>query len=81
MILAAILVFVIERRFWLAAGWSLAASVLSMIGLIHAYTLSPAGVESKFGFAAAPAFGAAYAATAVMMIVLGRITRGQTNAA
>jgi AGZA family xanthine/uracil permease-like MFS transporter len=80
MILASILVFIIERRFWLASAWSLAASVLSMLGLIHAYTLSKTAVEPRFGIAAAPAFGAAYAATAGVMALLGWMTRDQTLA-
>jgi len=75
MILASILVHVIERKFLLAACWALAASALSMIGLIHAYTLGSSGVANKFGYAAAPAFGAAYAATAVVFLALGWITR------
>ncbi|HWE02485.1 MAG TPA: hypothetical protein VG326_08735 [Tepidisphaeraceae bacterium] len=74
MILASILVFVIERKFLLAAFWALAASALSMLGLIHAYALDPAGVTNQFGLAAAPVFGAAYAATAVVFITLGWIT-------
>src|SRR5262249_27226835 len=60
MILASILVFVIERKFFVAAAWALAAAALSMIGLIHAYKFGPIGIEPKFGLAAAPAFGAAY---------------------
>ncbi len=70
MILAALLVFVIERRFLRAAGWALAAAVLSMIGLIHAYQLTPAGVENRFGFAAAPGFGVMYALAAMGLVAL-----------
>jgi AGZA family xanthine/uracil permease-like MFS transporter len=74
-----ILVFMIEQRFVTAAAWALAASALSMFGLIHAYTLGPAGVGNRFGFAAAPLFGAAYFATAVMLLALHLITRGDRN--
>jgi AGZA family xanthine/uracil permease-like MFS transporter len=73
MVLASIAVFMVERKFIHAAGWALAAAMLSMIGLIHAYTLTPAGVENKFGFAAAPLFGLAYAATAVLLVLVSRL--------
>jgi AGZA family xanthine/uracil permease-like MFS transporter len=70
MVLAAILVFIIEREFLRAAGWTATAAVLSMVGLIHAYELTPLGVQNKFGFAAAPAFGAMYGLSAVLLIFL-----------
>lgn len=70
MVLAAILVFAIERRFRQAAGWALAAAALSTTGLIHAYVLTPAGVEYAFGYNAAPAFTVAYAATAVVFLFI-----------
>jgi AGZA family xanthine/uracil permease-like MFS transporter len=70
MILAAILVFVIEKQFLHAAGWALGAAALSMVGLIHAYVLSPAGVTNRFGLAAAPGFGAAYGLGAVFLASL-----------
>ncbi len=70
MVLAAILVFVIEREFLTAAGWTLAAALLSMIGLIHAYDLTPAGVQNKFGLLAAPAFAATYGVSAALLLCL-----------
>jgi AGZA family xanthine/uracil permease-like MFS transporter len=70
MILAAMLVFILEKRFLRAAGWALAAAVLSMVGLIHAYKLTPQGVENRFGFAAAPGFGVTYAAAALLLAAL-----------
>jgi AGZA family xanthine/uracil permease-like MFS transporter len=60
MILAAIGVALIERRFQRAALWSLAASALSAVGVIHSYDLTPAGVATRFGLLAAPEFAAAY---------------------
>jgi adenine/guanine/hypoxanthine permease len=60
MILAAIGVALIERRFTKAAGWSLAAALLSALGIIHAYDLTPAGIVSRFGWMAAPDFFAGY---------------------
>jgi AGZA family xanthine/uracil permease-like MFS transporter len=60
MILAAIGVALIERRFLRAGLWSLSASALSALGIIHAYDLTPAGVVNRFGFLAAPEFAVAY---------------------
>ncbi|HPD29959.1 MAG TPA: NCS2 family permease [Phycisphaerae bacterium] len=39
MIIAAISAFLIDRRFFHAAGWSLAAAVLTILGLMHAYQM------------------------------------------
>ena len=70
MILSAILVFAIDRRFLRAAAWACAASVLSMVGLMHAYELTPLGVMNRFGLAAAPAFGVMYALAAGFLTAL-----------
>ena len=70
MVLAAILVFVVEREFLKAAGWTLTASLLSMVGLIHAYDLTAAGVQNKFGLLAAPAFAATYGLSAALLLLL-----------
>jgi AGZA family xanthine/uracil permease-like MFS transporter len=70
MVWAALLVFVIERQFLRAAAWALVAAGLSMIGLIHAYTLTEAGIENCFGWAAAPKFAAAYVLTALVLALL-----------
>src|SRR5262245_45485333 len=70
MVLAAILVFIIEREFLQAAAWTATAAVLSLVGLIHAYDLTPLGVQNKFGIAAAPAFGVMYGLSAVLLVGL-----------
>jgi AGZA family xanthine/uracil permease-like MFS transporter len=70
MVLAAMLVFAIDRRFLRAAAWALAAAALSMTGLIHAYELTPEGVANHFGLAAAPGFGAMYGLAAVLLVGL-----------
>jgi AGZA family xanthine/uracil permease-like MFS transporter len=70
MIFAAILVFVIERRFLPAAGWALAAALLSALGLIHAYELTPLGIQNKFGFWSAPKFTVAYLGGALLLAAL-----------
>jgi len=56
MLLSAILVFVIERKLLHAAARLMVAALLSSVGLIHAYTLTPGGVQNSFGFWQAPAF-------------------------
>jgi len=77
MVLAAILVFIIEREFLQAAAWTATAAGLSLIGLIHAYELTPLGVQNKFGIAAAPAFGAMYGLSALLLVSLHFL--GQRN--
>jgi AGZA family xanthine/uracil permease-like MFS transporter len=70
---SAVMAFVIDRQFKQAAAWMLAASALSGIGLIHAYQITPAGVENKFGwFTAAPAFTVVYALGAVVLFALSK---------
>ncbi|HSI65737.1 MAG TPA: NCS2 family permease [Candidatus Saccharimonadia bacterium] len=68
----AVMAFVIDRKFKVAAVWLAAASLFSAVGLIHAYKLTPAGVENHFAwFTAAPAFAIGYAAGAVLLLVMG----------
>jgi AGZA family xanthine/uracil permease-like MFS transporter len=70
MILAAILVFMIEREFLRAAEWMAVAAVLSAVGLIHAYDLTPLGVQNKFGVMAAPGFAMMYGLSAGFLVLL-----------
>jgi adenine/guanine/hypoxanthine permease len=72
-IYSAVVAFVIDRKFKPASLWLLAAAVLSAVGLIHAYDLTPNGVENRFGwFTAAPEFSLAYAVGATLLWLLGR---------
>jgi AGZA family xanthine/uracil permease-like MFS transporter len=71
MILAAIGVFLIERKFFRAAFWSLAAAFFSAIGIIHAYELAPGGVAARFGLLAAPEFAASYLLLFVLFLAVG----------
>jgi AGZA family xanthine/uracil permease-like MFS transporter len=71
-IYAAVMAFVIDRKFKAAAGWLMSAAVFAAVGLIHAYTLTPNGVEYKFAwFTAAPDFAIAYAVGAALLWVAG----------
>ena len=66
-IYSAVVAFVIDRKFKPAALWLLAAAVFSATGLIHAYELTPNGVENHFAwFTAAPG-------------VLHRLCRGRSG--
>lgn len=77
MILAAIMVHVVDREFLKAAVWTACASILSFFGIIHAYALTPAGVQNKFGFGAANAFALAYLCAAVILVGLHYYHRGR----
>jgi AGZA family xanthine/uracil permease-like MFS transporter len=72
MFLSAIAVFLVERRFLKAALWSLSASVFSMAGLMHAYSLTQMAVreEVRPGFAWQAAAG--YLAMAVIFALVSR---------
>lgn len=50
MILAAVSAFLIDRRFFTAAAWSLIASLFAWIGLTHAYQVSDNGFDFLFRF-------------------------------
>jgi len=67
MVLSAATVFMIDRKFLKAAYWMFAGAALSAAGLIHAYTLTEAGVENHFGWLAAPDFAAMYALTGLVL--------------
>jgi AGZA family xanthine/uracil permease-like MFS transporter len=77
MVFAAMLVYATERQWLRVAAWSLAASLLSFFGVIHAYTLTPLGVEAHFGWAAAPEFAAAYLAVAGLALLLKQLARAE----
>ena len=77
MVLTAAVVFMIERRFLSAAGWLAAAALLSAIGLIHGYELTPQGVRNVFGPAAAPGFAVMYALGAGFLVVLHALGKEQ----
>jgi len=69
MILAAMMVYFIEKDFFKAGCWAIVAALFSLLGLIHAYTLTENGIQNKFGWAAAPAFGLIYALIAFILFI------------
>lgn len=82
LLFSAIIANVVDRRFLAASIWSFAASVLSGVGLIHAYVLTPTGIQNHFGWLAAPGFAAAYAVLGLLLIGLhfARNSLGNTEA-
>jgi AGZA family xanthine/uracil permease-like MFS transporter len=70
MIFAAILVYVIDRKFDKAANWCFGASVLSFIGFIHAFRLTTDWPQNKFSFPAAPEFGILYLLVGGVLLIL-----------
>jgi AGZA family xanthine/uracil permease-like MFS transporter len=71
MILAAIGVFLIEREFFRAAFWSLAAAFFAAIGIIHAYELTPGGVAARFGWLVSPEFTVSYLLLFALFFAVG----------
>lgn len=69
MVWAAALVWIIERRFLQAAGWMFVAAVLSCFGVIHAYQLTPQGIENHLGWWVSPEFTLSYLASALFLLV------------
>lgn len=70
MVFAAILAHIIDRRFLSSALWCLAASLLSCLGLMHGYHLTPKGVENVFGWLVMPQFTIAYALVGIVLLGL-----------
>jgi AGZA family xanthine/uracil permease-like MFS transporter len=79
MILSAIMVFVVERQFFKAAIWTATAAMMSFFGIIHAYLLTPAGVQNRFGFGSANAYAAAYLIAAMLLVVLHFYNKGRES--
>ncbi|HTL17425.1 MAG TPA: NCS2 family permease [Patescibacteria group bacterium] len=70
MIFSAILALSIDRQLFKAALWAFTGAILSALGLIHAYVLTPEGVQNRFGWFAAPGFVLGYGFTGVLLVAL-----------
>ena len=79
MLWSAALAFIVQRRFMPAAAWLAAASGLSAVGIIHAYKLSPNGVESVIGWWVAPQFTLAYAGGVVFLVACALYSHRKGN--
>ena len=60
MIWAAIVVYIIEQRFVVAAGWTLAATALAWVGLIHSYQWTIADTVIRLGWGAGAPWAFSY---------------------
>jgi adenine/guanine/hypoxanthine permease len=68
MIWAAVIAYLLDRRFLHAAAWLAGAAVLSWTGFIHAFRITSRGVETVIGVFAAPAFALSYLAAAIFLV-------------
>jgi AGZA family xanthine/uracil permease-like MFS transporter len=78
MILSAIGVALIERKFTNAATWAAAAALLSAFGVIHAYDLTAGGIVNRFGWMAAPEYFLAYLLLSALFFAVGRAAKNGT---
>ncbi|WAC07293.1 MAG: hypothetical protein OS130_13850 [Thermodesulfobacteriota bacterium] len=60
MILAAIVVFVIEKEFFKTGCWAIIGSLLSFVGVIQAYKIIGSGIISVIGLNSSPYFSIGY---------------------
>jgi len=75
MVFAAMLVYAVERQWLRVVAWALVASVLSFFGVIHAWTLTPLGLEVRLGWAAGPDFALAWLGVAALALALKAFAR------
>ncbi len=68
MIWAAVIAYLLDRRFLPAAAWLAAAAGLSCTGFIHAFRITGRGVETVIGLFAAPGFALSYLAAALCLV-------------
>ncbi len=74
-ILSAIGVFLAERRFGWAAAWAAVGAGLSLLGLMHAYTITPGAVREELQPGVAWPMAAGYAAAAVVFLAARAFAR------
>ena len=65
MMLCAMTIALIDRRFTTAAGWASAAAALAWLGLMHA---------DRIGWGEAPACALGYALMAVLFLEIARVS-------
>lgn len=71
MIWASICVYIIDRQWLRSMYWSLAAVVLSALGLIHSFTLQGNAILNQFTIAITGEFTIAYALLAILFALAG----------
>jgi len=75
MILAAIVVYVIDKNFLKAACWAIIGSLLSFVGIIHAYTITGSGIVSVLGINTSPYFSIGYLVMGGAFFLTGLMTK------
>jgi AGZA family xanthine/uracil permease-like MFS transporter len=81
MLWAAAMALIVDRKFLRAAGWLAASGALSAIGVIHAWRFTPAGVEGRIAWWAAPDFALSYFAGALFLLICAWWSRHSGQAA
>lgn len=69
MIWAAAIAFMLDRRLLASAAWIFAGAILCCFGFIHAYKLTPQGVENHIGLFVSPAFAVSYVLAATFLLL------------
>jgi adenine/guanine/hypoxanthine permease len=69
MIWTAAIAYMLDRRLSLSAAWIFAGAILCFFGFIHAYTLTPQGVENRIGLLVSPAFAVSYILAALFLLL------------
>jgi len=80
MILAAIVVYVIDKDFFKAACWAVVGSILSFVGIIHAYKLTGGGIVSVLGINTFPYFSIGYLVMGGAFFLTGLMTKNTEKA-
>jgi len=81
MIFSAMAVCLVDRTFFRASLWALAATVCSYFGLIHAYKVTPGGTIPDIGWGTAQTYAWNYFLFALFFLVLhgGQVLRSRRN--
>ncbi|PCJ62484.1 MAG: permease [Planctomycetota bacterium] len=70
MIFAAVMAYIVDKKFKGASLWFLVAAVFSTTGIIHAYSYNQFAINNSLGLFKAPQFTIVYLALAVIMLLL-----------
>ncbi len=79
MLLAALLVYVIERRFWAASLCAAVASGCARIGVIHAWRFTQAATVLELGWGVGAPWARGYLLMALVLALAALWSRRQTH--
>jgi len=80
MILAAIVVFIIDKNFLKATCWAIIGSLLSFFGIIHAYKITASGIVSVLGVNSSSYFSIGYLVMGVAFFLAFLMTKNTEKA-